>query len=266
MTGQGRGGRVALEVRGAVAEFALTSPQRHQAIDMAWVDELLVAVDACEQTEGVRAVLVRSDGARFTVGGDLAYIAADLDDLPATLQRMIGGYHEGLRRLGELPVPVVCAVQGPAAGGGLGLLWCADEVLLASDAIIACGFSRLGLSGDGGSSWALPRLVGPLRAQQLLMGGRTLDAQEALTWGLATQVVAPDELLGTARARAEQYAAGPTAALGQMRRLLRTSSSASWAQHLEAEREAIVATAATDDAREGIAAFLERREPDFRGG
>jgi 2-(1,2-epoxy-1,2-dihydrophenyl)acetyl-CoA isomerase len=257
--------RVAVEIRDAVAELRMVAPQRSNAIDPLWVQELAAAMDRIEAADGARAVLICADGERFSVGGDLDHFAANADRLAEPLAEMVGPFHASLARLGDLPLPVVCAVRGAVAGGALGLLWCADEVLLADDAKLACGFARLGLSGDGGSSWALPRLVGLRRAQEMIMGGRVLSAAEALEWGLATEVVAADAVQERARERAAHYAAGPTVAYGRMRRLMRASAAATWADHLRAETEAMVAGGSTADGREGVVSFVERRDPRFRG-
>src|SRR3954467_15056347 len=183
---------VSLEVSDGVARLRLDRPDRHNAIDPAVVAALARAVERGTLDPSVRAVLIGAAGPSFTVGGDLAHFSAHGDDLASELDAMIRIFHRCLTQLGDLRVPVVCAAQGAAAGGGLGLLWCADVVLAADDLKIATGFDRLGLSGDGGRSWALPRLVGPRRACQLLLGGRTLDAAEALEWGLVDRVVSVD--------------------------------------------------------------------------
>ena len=162
-------------------------------------------------------------------------------------------------------MPVVCAVRGGTAGGGLGLLWCADVVIAADDLKLTTGFAHLGLSGDGGSTWYLPRLVGLRRALDISLGGLVLSAQEALDWGLASRVVPSEDLEAAAEETARRFAAGPTVAYGHMRRLLRRSSTATFAEALAAERAAIVDCGGTADGREGIAAFTTRRAPHFEG-
>jgi 2-(1,2-epoxy-1,2-dihydrophenyl)acetyl-CoA isomerase len=138
-------------------------------------------------------------------------------------------------------------------------------VLAAEGTRFATGFANLGLSGDGASSWWLPRLVGVRRAKELLIGGRVLDAREALDWGLITEVVAAGELAERADAVAGKLASGPTFAFAQMRRLLHDSTERTLEQQLAAEAEAMVACAGTPDAVEALNAFIERREPDFSG-
>src|SRR5206468_11559804 len=153
---------------------------------------------------------ISADGPSFSVGGDMRHFLAQTDRMADELSDMIGGYHPALARLAALPLPVVCAVNGAAAGGGLGLMWCADVVIAADDAKFATGFAALGLSGDGGSSWFLPRLVGLRRARELILHNRVLSATEALDWGLIDRVVPAADLDAEAEAAAAGMAAGPT--------------------------------------------------------
>jgi 2-(1,2-epoxy-1,2-dihydrophenyl)acetyl-CoA isomerase len=259
------GRRVELTVDRGVGQLRLIRPEARNAIDPAWVLALREAVEECAGRTDVRAVLVSAEGPSFSVGGDLDHFAAHLDALPEELESMISGFHVALRTLAELSVPVVCAAAGAVAGGGIGLLWCADVVLLADDAKLATGFSRLGLSGDGGSSWYLPRLVGTLRATEMILEGRVLSATEALEWGLVSRVVPRDGLEQQAADLAQRLASGPTYAYGEMRALIRRALDVPLAEGLDAEREAIVRCGATADGREGITAFAERRSPRFSG-
>ena len=256
---------VKLSVAGAVAEIVLARADARNAIDYAWVESLETATSRCAELESVRAVLIRADGPAFTVGGDLDHLVARLDDLPGELDRMISLFHVALGRLAELPVPVVAAAGGAVAGGGLGLLWCADIVLLAEGTKLAAGFSRLGLSGDGGSTWYLPRLVGLRRAIELQIEGRVLSAEEAVEWGLASRVVPAAGLEHEGRAAAVRLAAGPTSAYGELRRLLRSSFDRDLGAGLDAELTAMRRCGGTVDAREGIAAFIAHRLPEFEG-
>lgn len=257
--------RAELTVEDGVARLRLVHAAARNAIDPQMVSALGEAVAACAAESGVRALLISADGPAFTVGGDLRHFASDLERLPQELDQMIGDYHEALRRLAELAAPVVCAVQGGVAGGGLGLLWCADLVIAADDLKLAAGFARLGLTGDGGSSWWLPRLIGLPRARELLIGGRVLNADEALEWGLIGRVVPAGELQAEARAVARELAAGATVAYAELRRLLTGAGARTLAEGLAGEHEAMVRIGGTSDAREGIAAFVEHRPPRFEG-
>ncbi|HWF54572.1 MAG TPA: enoyl-CoA hydratase-related protein [Solirubrobacteraceae bacterium] len=256
---------VELVVEDALATITLASPATRNAIVPDWVQALEAAVTACALRTDVRALLFRADGPAFTIGGDLAHFAGAGDRLADELEEMVSRYHATLVHVAELPLPVVCAARGAVAGGGLGLLWAADIVLLAHDARLVTGVARLGLSGDGGSSWYLPRLVGLHRAAELLIEGRALDAETALVWGLANRVLPGTELDGAAHELARSLADGPTRAYAEMRRLLRGALDVELRTGLDSEREANVRCGATADGREGVAAFAERRPPRFTG-
>ena len=256
---------VRFTIDGAVGRISLIRSDARNAIDPRWVEALRSAVIACAAEPGIRAALLTAEGPAFSVGGDLNDFAANIDRVSQQLDEMITPFHEALLALAELPVPVVCAAQGAIAGGGLGLLWCSDVVLLADNAKLAPAFHRLGLNGDGGSSWYLPRLLGMRRAFQLIMLGRVLNAEEAVAWDLADRVVPSAQLELEGLAAARSLASGPTLAYAQMRQLIRGAFDRSLQEALQAELDAIVALGATADGREGILSFAERREPRFEG-
>jgi 2-(1,2-epoxy-1,2-dihydrophenyl)acetyl-CoA isomerase len=257
--------RVDVHVDDGLASLCLVRPEARNGIDPAWVRALDAAVNAIAADDTVRAVLITAEGPSFTVGGDLQHFAARAGDLDVALREMVPPYHDTLARLAAFDRPVVCAIQGAVAGGGLGLAWCSDFVLAAPDARFACGFARLGLSGDGGSTWYLPRLVGLRRAQELVMGNRALSADEALDWGLVTRVVPAEDLQEQALALARELADGPTVALRYMRRMLRESWDTPLAVQLARETEAVLDCGRTSDGREGVTAFVQRRAPRFDG-
>jgi 2-(1,2-epoxy-1,2-dihydrophenyl)acetyl-CoA isomerase len=257
--------RVTLTVDGGLATMRLTRPDAGNAIDPAWVGSFAEAVEQCAADRSVRALLIVADGRAFTVGGDLKHFAGRLDDLGDALAEIVPPYHAALGRLAAIDPPVVAALQGPIAGGGLGLAFCADVVLVTEAVRFVSGFERLGLSGDGAGSWFLPRLAGPRLAAEMMLLGRELSAQEAVDHGLATRVVPAAELEAHATAIAQQLADGPTTALIHMRRLLRGSADATLAEQLAAEAQAMVQCGGTEDAREGVAAFAVRRPPRFTG-
>ncbi len=258
------GERVRLVVADGVARLTLVRPAAGNAFDARLVDELATAVELLHTTSDIRALLIDAEGRNFTVGGDLKFLGADLDRLTTVVDGMIATWHDTVMpRLDTLPFPVVTAVQGSAAGGGLGLVWAADIVVAADDLRIVTGFDKLGFSGDGGSTWHLPRLVGLRRAQQIIIGGESVDASRALDWGLVTQVVPRAELADVAAAAAARLAAGPTRAYARMRRLLLQSSTTSHHQQLADERRAMWECSHEPDVREGITAFVERRRPRF---
>lgn len=259
------GSPVSVTVADGIARLRLTRPEVGNAINLDCTVALGDALEQLSSDGSVRALLISADGPHFTVGGDLKFLSGHVADFADTVDGMLAIYHSRvLPVLDELPFPIVTAVQGGAAGGGLGLVWCADVVIAADNLKLRTGFDQLGLSGDGGSSWHLPRLVGLRRAQQILIGGETIDAARALDWGLVTSVVPFADLERTAEAVAVRLADGPTYALTRMRQLLLQSSSTSHADQLLAERAAMYACAIRPDLAEGIRAFVERRSPDFR--
>ncbi|MFC5995018.1 enoyl-CoA hydratase/isomerase family protein [Pseudonocardia hispaniensis] len=252
-----------------IARMRLTRPCAGNAIDRDMVEALHEAVgglEAAVEARDARVVLLTGEGPAFCVGGDLTYLGERVDELPAELEHMIGRFHRSvLPRLAALPVPVVVAAQGGVGGGGLGLLWLADIVLAADDLKLATGFVKLGMTGDGGSSWYLPRLVGLRKALELSLRSTPVTACEACELGLVTRVVPVADLAKAADEQAAEFAAGPTWAYGGIKRLYAQTWSRSYPEQLVAEYDAMVAGASRGDVREGILAFAQRRAPEFDG-
>ena len=269
----GPGGRPALAP--ATVEFSaadglgiirLNRPAARNAIDEAFVADLAAAVRRCAADATVRALLICGNGPSFTVGGDIAMLAGtEPGELPERLRRLTTSYHASLQVLDSLPIPVVAAVHGAVAGGGLGLMYVADIVIAATGTKFAPGFGGLGLSGDGGGTWFLPRLAGARRAAEFYLEQRVLTAEEAAGWGLISRVVPAAELAAEAERTARQLAAGPTRAWGEIRTLLRRSDETSLSDQLAAETAAQCRTAGTRDARHAIASFLAKTRPAFDG-
>lgn len=258
---------VLLDIADGVATLRLNRPDQGNAINEEMAADLEEASTRIAETAGLRAVLISGNGPNFTMGGDVNLFASTPSaELPGKLRRMIDGYHRAIDRLTSIDAPVVVAVRGAAAGGGLGLLYIADIVIASTDARFALGYGALGLTSDGGNTWFLPRMVGMRRAQELFLLNRRLSAQEALEFGLVSRLVSDDSVEAEAIAVARELAAGPTRAFGAMRRMLRQSFETSLGAQLEAEMQSIVDASRSDDAREGIAAFAARRRPVFKGG
>jgi 2-(1,2-epoxy-1,2-dihydrophenyl)acetyl-CoA isomerase len=255
-----------LDFEGGVATLRLNRPHEGNAIDERMAADLAEAATQIAERPDVRAVLIAGNGPNFTVGGDLGLFAGTTrEQLPNRLRRMIDSYHLAIERLTSIDAPVVAAVRGGAGGGGLGLIYVADIVVAAEDARFALGYGALGLTADGGNTWFLPRMVGMRRAQELFLLNRRLSAQEALTVGLVSRLVPDHQVDGEAASLAAKLAAGPTRAFGAVRRMLRQSFETGLSDQLDAEKDSIVIASNTNDAQEGISAFVAKRRPNFRG-
>ncbi len=251
---------------GGLGIIRLNRPAARNAINEAFVADFAAAVSRCAADASVRALLICGNGPSFTVGGDVAMLTGtEPGELPEKLRRLTTSYHATLQVLDSLPVPVVAAVRGAAAGGGLGLIFVADVVIAAAGTKFAAGFGGLGLSGDGGGTWFLPRLAGARRAAEFYLEQRVLTAEEAVSWGLVTRVVPPAELAAEAERTARRLAAGPTLAWSELRTLLRRSDETSLSEQLAAETAAQCRTAGTRDASHAIASFMAKTRPAFDG-
>lgn len=255
---------VKLDITQGLATVTLARPEAGNAMNWDLIADLGTATGALASDGSVRAVLIRAEGNNFCVGGDLKAIAAQAD--PATFtERLARALHESVRRLAELPAPVVVAVQGAAAGAGLSLAASGDVVLADPAASFSMAYTAIGLTGDGGATWYLPRVIGLRRTQELAYTNRRLSAEEAERYGLVTRVVTGAPLEEEARATAEAIARGPTAAYGAVKRLLAAGDLASLADHLDAEATAIGKAMRSADAQGAVRAFLAREKPVFAG-
>jgi len=253
-------------VTDGVATVCVNRPEARNAIDPTMADELLVVARRIADDRSVRAVLICGNGPSLSVGGDIDSFPSDASTpFGALLERMTVPFHEAFRVLSRLDVPIVTAVHGAVAGGGLGFVYAADLVLAAEGTTFVTAFAALGLSGDGGGTWHLPRLIGAHRAAQAYLRNTPIDAAEALEWGLINEIVPADELRARALALATELAHGPNRAFARMRALLRDSWHTDLATQLQSETQALKATADTADAVEGLAAFRAKRTPRFTG-
>jgi 2-(1,2-epoxy-1,2-dihydrophenyl)acetyl-CoA isomerase len=253
-----------LDVRGGVAHLTLNRPDAANGINAELSRDLFDATLDITSDPRVRAVLLTGAGKRFCGGGDLKAFA-DQEELPRHLRETLGFLHGAIAQLVRGDAPVVAAVQGSAAGAGIGLIGASDLVVAGESARFVMAYTGVGLTPDGASSWVLPRLVGLRRAMELTLTNRVLSAAEALDWGLITRVVADDDLPAEAEALATSLAGGATRALAGAKRLLHASLESSFESHLAREGDEIFAAAGRVDAVEGITAFVEKRPPQFRG-
>lgn len=251
--------------RDGYAEIVLNRPDRLNAFTLDMHEGLKRALDEAERA-GARAILVTGAGSGFCAGQDLTErkmpAPGETMDLRVFLHER---YNPLIRRLRALPVPIVMAVNGVAAGAGMGFALAGDLILAARSARFIQAFVKIGLAPDAGSTYWLPRLVGPARARALAMTGDALSAEEAAAWGLIWKVVDDAALMGEARALAKRLAAGPTAALMLTKRLLNASLDNDLDAQLDLERDLQFQAGHTRDYVEGVSAFREKRPAKFEG-
>ncbi len=258
---------VLLDIRDDIAHIILNRPGAMNALNLEMAKALLDAAMRCDETTGVRAVVIAGAGKTFCAGGDVKRFGAeDADEqLPIYVRAITTYLHAAISSLARMNAPVIAAVEGSAAGGGMSLALACDLIIAAESARFTAAYTRIGLCPDGSMTYSLSRLVGMRRALELTLTNRTLTAAEALDWGIVTAVAPDGEALLRADELARQFAQGPTLAYGATKRLIH----AGWSETLEtqmlAESQAISAMAGTADASEGMAAFLAKRAPEFRG-
>ncbi|SEM79738.1 Enoyl-CoA hydratase [Sphingomonas gellani] len=255
--------QVLVERRGDVLVLTLNRPDRLNAAPPA----MFVALrEALADLGGARAVLIQGQGRAFCSGADVAGVALGGDDPGAAVQAALtDGYNPALLAIADLSVPVVSAVRGAAAGIGCSLALAADFCVASDTAYFLQAFVNIGLVPDGGATWMLPRLIGRSRAYEMMMLGERVSAVQAHDWGLVHQVVHDDMLDARALALAERLAAGPTVALGLMRRAVHRAMESDYPTALTAEAAAQRAALGSDDGKEGAQAFLQKRSPTFTG-
>jgi 2-(1,2-epoxy-1,2-dihydrophenyl)acetyl-CoA isomerase len=253
------------ETREGVARVTFNRPERGNALNLEMIREVSDVVTRIGDEGGARAVLLAGAGENFCVGGDVKAFAEQGPEVAAYLRSAATEFHLAVSRLARLDVPVVAAVQGAAAGGGMSLACGADFVLAADSARFTMAYTKIGLSLDGGASFYLVRIVGMRRALELAVTNRVLSAEDALALGIVTRVVPAAALEAEADAFAATLAAGATRALRAVKRLLRESWSESLETQLERETRELVENGRSADGIEGIRAFVERRTPRFRG-
>ncbi|WP_193182874.1 enoyl-CoA hydratase/isomerase family protein [Nisaea sediminum] len=253
------------EATDGVARITLNRPEAGHAVNLALAHELLEASINASEDPDVRAVILDASGTVFGFGGDLKYFESQSDRIGACLKETTAYFHAAVSRLHRLNSPVVVAVQGMAAGAGFSLSLIGDIVLAAKSAQFKMAYTAAGLSPDGSSSYFLPRVVGMRRAMELMLTNRTLSADEAQDWGIVTRVVEDDDLADEATKLAQRFAKGPTRAYGGVKRLLASSFQQSVEAQMEDETRTIAELAQTEDGREGLDAFLNKRKPNFKG-
>jgi 2-(1,2-epoxy-1,2-dihydrophenyl)acetyl-CoA isomerase len=246
---------------GAVATLTLNRPDRYNALTTSLRSRLRAELELVAADDGVRAVVLTGAGRAFCSGQDLKEFAEVADVRTAVREQ----YNPIIELLTGMAKPVIAAVNGPCAGAGLGFALACDVRLVADEGFLSCAFVGIGLVPDSGTSWFLTRMIGYQRALELACTGRRVGAEEACALGLALDRCPAAEIGDRAAGMAAALAAGPTRAIGLTKQLVREAQDGDLGTLLEREAELQVEAIATADHREGVAAFLEKRPPVFRG-
>jgi 2-(1,2-epoxy-1,2-dihydrophenyl)acetyl-CoA isomerase len=266
LDGTGRLQTIDYHVEAAVATVCLNRPDARNAIDLQMGRDTLEVARRIAADRTVRAVLICGNGTALTVGGDIAYFLDGAEvGFGDLFVKMTTPFHQAFEVLSRVEAPIITAAHGAVAGGGLGYVYAADIVLAAETTKFVTAFAGLGLSGDGGGTWHLPRLIGPRRAAAAYLRNAPISADEALAWGLINEIVPTAELRSRATALATELANGPTVAFAAMRALLRDSWRNDLPAQLDAETRALKLTGDSADAAEAIAAFAAKRTATFTG-
>lgn len=252
---------ILFEVTDGLARVTLNRPARLNAVDPGAIARWQSLAHEIAERDDIGAVLFDANGRAFCAGGDvvaMSQLAAGEADAGAVITGLADRIHDGHRTLRESAKPIVAAVQGPVAGGGLGFMLVADLIVASDRATFASRYADVALTPDCGVSTLLPEAIGTRRALELTLTARTLSAAEALEWGLVTEVVAPEALEARARQIAESWLRGATGAFGQAKRLVRSGLERSFAEALDDEARTIGAAFEGPQAQAAIAAFGAR--------
>src|SRR5580765_1745733 len=253
-------------VDAGVQTITLNRPEKLNALNPEMHERLAAAFERARHESEIRAVLLTGAGRGFCTGQDLAERDVRPGAPPIDLSISLGRHYNPLvRRMRELPKPVVCAVNGVAAGAGANLALACDLVIAARSASFVQSFSKLGLVPDSGGTYFLPRLVGSARAMGLALLGERLSAEEAERWGLIWKAVADERLVEEATGIAQTLAAGPTKGYGLIKRAIHASAGNSLDAQLDLERDLQREAGFSEDYREGVAAFMQKRKPQYKG-
>lgn len=256
---------VSFELRDEVAHVTLTQPDRGNPFDERFCAQMCeVAID-CDETPGVRAVLITAQGRYFSVGADLKWLGSDRAQLPRRLKAATADLHMAIARFARCDAPVVLAAHGLVTGGAVALTAMADFAVAADSARFYAAYNAIGFVSDGGGSFFIPRRVGSRRAAEFLMLNQTWSAEQALQYGLVSRVSKAADLEAEALGLARQLAAGPTRTYGEMKRLLIATPDQSLETQLELEARAIALCAKTRDCGNAIDAVMAKRKPQFSG-
>jgi 2-(1,2-epoxy-1,2-dihydrophenyl)acetyl-CoA isomerase len=258
-----------IEIDGEIGTLTLDRPDAFNAMSPEMIGEMTTAFAWLADQAPLRALIVTGAGKAFCSGGDVNWfkegVSSEEIDLPAQVRRGAEALHTAIIDLRRIPYPVICAVNGPAAGAGFSLALACDIRIASESAFFACAYGRIGASPDGGMTYFLPRVVGPSRALEILLNDPNMSAQDALAERIVSEVVAPEELMDRARTKAEKLAAKAPHYVRMAKVLAGQSIENSLTEHLQLERHGIADSMATEDLRNGVEAFFGGGTPEFKG-
>ena len=254
---------IVLHVQERVAFITFNRPDRLNAIDLGMARAFRGTIDGLAARDEVCAVVLRGAGAAFIAGGDITLFSGDRDQAAATIAQLIDHFHAATVGLQRLPAPVIASVHGAAAGGGFSLALAADFRIAAETATFTPAYLRLGTSPDGGGTFFLPRLVGPSKALEMFLLGRSYPASDALRLGIVNQVVPAADLERETAQMAAAIAGGAMPAAAHAKALIAGRDLEALQRHLMAEKQAFLDCVRSPDFEEGVAAFLAKRPPIF---
>ena len=256
---------IIFEVKEQVAYITLNRPEAFNGLNLTAGKELMHAAIRCDESPEIRAVVLTGAGKAFSAGGDLKFFAGYGDQLAVVLKEMTVYCHAAASRLIRMDKPLITAVNGAAAGMGMSFAVAGDIILAAESASFTAAYTAAGLSPDGAMTYLLPRMIGLSRAREMMMTNRRLKAQEALDWGLVNKVVPDGDLLKEVELLAKSFANGPTRSFGTVKKLLNESFTTTLETQMEQEARGICEMTKTKDGLEGVAAFVGKRRPIFKG-
>ena len=254
---------ITLTIADNIATITLNRPERLNAMPSQMADEI---ADALDNLGGARALLITGEGRAFCSGADLqARGGATSVGASGPYGALTRAYNPTMIKLSKLNIPIITAVNGPAAGIGCSLALCSDFAIAGKSAYFLQAFVNIGLVPDGGASWMLPRLIGKARATQMMLLGEKISGDQAVDWGLIYKCVDDADLMTEAQALATRLANGPSLAIGIMRQNIATALEMDYASALLREAEGQRIAGVSADAMEGGLSFLQKRKPVFTG-
>ena len=256
---------ILFDVSEGIATITLNRPKAFNALNEDLGIELGDALHICDESYSIRVVVITGSGRAFCAGGDVKSFSEHMDTIDSHIMRLTGIIHSSISLMARMKKPVICAVNGMAAGGGMSLALAGDLILATQSAKFIMAYTQIGASPDGSSSFTLPRIIGVKKALELTLLNPLLTAQEALVWGIVNQIFPDDRFTHEVNAIATRLAQGPTIAYGQAKALFYNSMQETLETQMHNEALSLAACGHTQDLKEGVVAFMEKRLPHFTG-